>query len=107
MVEVMAFNKKNAKQVMPHFGQEIMQQAQTKGPLSEKAYLDASERAKRLSGPEGIDAALKQAGSASEIVVYADTPHGFHADYRPSYRPVEANDGWRRLMAWFSRNGAA
>lgn len=60
MVEVMAFNKKNAKQVMPHFGQEIMQQAQAKGPLSEKAYLDASERAKRLSGPEGIDAALKQ-----------------------------------------------
>lgn len=56
---------------------------------------------------EQMRAALKQAGSASEIVVYADTPHGFHADYRPSYRPVEANDGWRRLMAWFSRNGAA
>ncbi|MFA9274216.1 MAG: amidase [Candidatus Aquirickettsiella gammari] len=60
MADVMAFNKKNAKQVMPHFGQEIMQQAQAKGPLSEKAYLDASERAKRLSGSEGIDAALKK-----------------------------------------------
>lgn len=60
MADVMAFNKKNAKQVMPHFGQEIMQQAQAKGPLSEKAYVEASERAKRLSGPEGIDAALKK-----------------------------------------------
>ena len=37
MADVMAFNKKNAKQVMPHFGQEIMQQAQAKGPLNEKA----------------------------------------------------------------------
>ncbi|MBC3875216.1 amidase [Undibacterium flavidum] len=60
MADVIAFNKKNAKQVMPHFGQEIMLQAQAKGPLSEQAYLDASARAKRLSGPEGIDAALKQ-----------------------------------------------
>ncbi len=51
--------------------------------------------------------ALKAAGSVSEIVVYADTPHGFHADYRPSYRPGEANDGWKRLMGWFIKYGVA
>ena len=56
---------------------------------------------------EKMRAALKAAGSPSEIVVYADTPHGFHADYRPSYRPGEANDGWKRLMIWFRKYGVA
>lgn len=56
---------------------------------------------------EKMREALKQAGSASEIVLYDDTPHGFYADYRPSYRPNEANDGWKRLMAWFRKYGAA
>ena len=51
--------------------------------------------------------ALKKAGSASEIVLYDDTPHGFYADYRPSYRPGEANDGWKRLITWFRKNGVA
>ena len=51
--------------------------------------------------------ALKAAASTSEIIVYADTPHGFHADYRPSYRPGEANDGWKRLMLWFRQYGVA
>lgn len=51
--------------------------------------------------------ALKRVGSKSEIVVYADTPHGFHADYRPSYRQSEANDGWKRLLLWFRQYGAA
>jgi carboxymethylenebutenolidase len=40
-------------------------------------------------------------------VVYDGAPHGFHADYRPSYRPEPAKDGWQRLQAWFTKNGAA
>ena len=36
---------------------------------------------------EQMRAALKAAGKRSEIVIYPDTPHGFNADYRPSYRP--------------------
>ena len=47
------------------------------------------------------------AAKASEIVLYPDTPHGFHADYRPSYRAAQAKDGWARLLDWFSRNGVA
>jgi carboxymethylenebutenolidase len=39
--------------------------------------------------------------AASEIVVYADAPHGFHADYRASYRETDAKDGWRRVLALF------
>jgi carboxymethylenebutenolidase len=51
--------------------------------------------------------ALKAAGKKSEIHTYPDTPHGFNADYRPSYRKEAAEDGWKRLLAWFRKNGVA
>jgi carboxymethylenebutenolidase len=50
-----------------------------------------------------INAAMKAAGKTAEIVVYPDTPHGFLADYRPSYRKEAAEDGWKRLTAWFKK----
>src|SRR5437879_7052736 len=50
-------------------------------------------------------AALKASGHPSEIRVYAETPHGFHADYRASYRKEQAEDGWKRLQAWFKQHG--
>jgi carboxymethylenebutenolidase len=56
---------------------------------------------------EQMRQALKAAGSASEIVLYPDTPHGFHADYRPSYRKEQAEDGWKKLQSWFEKHGAA
>jgi carboxymethylenebutenolidase len=56
---------------------------------------------------EQMRAALKKAGNPSEIVLYPDAPHGFHADYRPSYRPEAAKDGWRRLQDWFKTHGVA
>ena len=43
----------------------------------------------------------------SPIHVYPDTPHGFLADYRPSYRKKEGEDGWKRMNAWFRKNGVA
>ena len=49
---------------------------------------------------------LKAAGNSSEIVLYPDTPHGFYADYRPSYRKVQADDGWKKLQEWFKKHGA-
>ena len=51
--------------------------------------------------------ALAAAGDKSEIVLYPDTPHGFNADYRPSYRKDKAEDGWSKMMAWFKKNGVA
>lgn len=54
---------------------------------------------------EEMRSALKAAGKPSEIVIYPDTPHGFFADYRPSYRPDQARDGWRRMQAWFKDHG--
>ena len=41
----------------------------------------------------------------SEIIVYPEAPHAFHADYRPSYRQPDAEDAWKRLQAWFKNNG--
>ena len=51
--------------------------------------------------------ALRAAGKKSEIHTYPDMPHGFHADYRPSYRKEAAEDGWKRLLAWFKKHGVA
>ena len=63
-----------------------------------------------LEGVERMKTALAQgsaAARASEFVVYPDTPHAFHADYRPSYRQGPAEDGWQRLLAWLRRYGVA
>jgi len=45
------------------------------------------------------------AARASDIHVYPDAPHAFHADYRASYRPEAAADGWQRLLAWLQQHG--
>jgi len=50
---------------------------------------------------------LAEAEKPSEIILYPDTPHGFYADYRPSYREEQAADGWKRLLAWFTKHGVA
>ncbi len=55
---------------------------------------------------ENMQKALKEANKPCEIVLYPDTPHGFHADYRPSYRKDKAEAGWKRLQEWFKKNGA-
>lgn len=54
---------------------------------------------------EKMQKALKDANKPSEIVLYPDTPHGFHADYRPTYRKDKADDGWKRLVAWLKTHG--
>jgi carboxymethylenebutenolidase len=49
----------------------------------------------------------RPATRAQELVLYPDTPHAFHADYRPGYRKEAADDGWKRCLAWFKANGLA
>jgi carboxymethylenebutenolidase len=61
-----------------------------------------------LETVEAMEKALQQgspAAKASEIHVYDNAPHAFHADYRPSYRREDAEDGWRKMLAWFRKNG--
>ncbi len=50
---------------------------------------------------------LKAGESGSEIILYPDVPHGFYADYRPTYRKEAAQDGWSRLLAWFKEYGVS
>ncbi len=55
-----------------------------------------------------LETKIRAAGNDNvEIVIYPDAPHGFHADYRPSYREAAARDGWDRLGAWLKRHGAS
>jgi len=59
---------------------------------------------------EGVDRmreAIRAAGNSSEIQTYPDAPHAFYADYRPSYRKREADDGWQRMLEWIRRHGVA
>jgi len=58
---------------------------------------------------ERMRAGLKAFGNdkKSQIHVYEGMPHAFNADYRPSYRKEAADDGWKRMLAWFKKNGVA
>jgi len=58
LADVIAFNTANASRELRYFGQEIMEMAQTKGPLTEKKYLDELAKNRRLMGAQGIDATI-------------------------------------------------
>jgi len=60
-----------------------------------------------LASVEKMRAALQDAKVKTEIIVYPDTPHGFNADYRPTYRKAQADEGWQKMLAWFKEHGAA
>ncbi len=60
LADLIAFNENHAADEMPFFGQEIFIAAQDKGPLTEKAYVDALKKNRRLTRDEGIDAALRK-----------------------------------------------
>jgi len=93
-------------------------------PVSDVAKIDPLEIVKDLKAPvlglyggadpgiplpkiEEMKAKLKAAKKPSEIVIYPNTPHGFNADYRASYREKEAKDGWKKMLAWFKKYGVA
>jgi carboxymethylenebutenolidase len=61
----------------------------------------------KVDDVHAAEAKAKAAHKTVEIVVYPDAPHGFHADYRPSYRKDAAEDGWKRMLAWLKRYGVA
>jgi amidase len=58
LTDLIAYNSAHAAQEMRYFGQELFTQSNARGPLTDRAYIEAHDRAKRLAGPEGIDAAL-------------------------------------------------
>lgn len=54
-----------------------------------------------LQSVEQMRKAIEAAGKPSEIHVYPEAQHGFNADYRPSYDPAAARDGWAKMLAFF------
>ena len=56
-----------------------------------------------VSQVEAMKGALAAAGKAAEFRIYPGAPHGFHADYRPSYRKETAEDAWGQMTSWFKK----
>jgi carboxymethylenebutenolidase len=54
---------------------------------------------------EQFKAALEQNKKTAEFKIYPEAPHGFHADYRGSYRKDAAEDAWKQAQAWFRKYG--
>jgi carboxymethylenebutenolidase len=52
---------------------------------------------------EALKAALAEAKKPADFKIYPGAPHGFHADYRASYRKEAAQDGWNQMQAWFKK----
>jgi carboxymethylenebutenolidase len=70
--------------------------------------LDTVEKMKAALATASMAAstAASIAAKRSEFVIYPDAPHAFHADYRPSFRPEAAQDGFKRCLAWMKQHGA-
>jgi carboxymethylenebutenolidase len=67
----------------------------------------AADQGIPVADVERLATACKTAGKTCAIKIYPDTPHGFNADYRPSYRPEAAKDGWAKMLAWFKEYGVS
>jgi amidase len=78
LADLIAFNREHRSQEMPYFEQELFEQSQEKGPLTEKAYLKARARCVKLSRAEGIDALV--------------TKHKLDAIVAPTIVPATVND---------------
>jgi amidase len=60
LAEIIAFNETNREREMPYFGQDTMEKAQKKGPLTEKAYVKALEKCRKLSRAKGLDSVMEK-----------------------------------------------
>ena len=56
---------------------------------------------------DSLEQMRKVMPKSCDIISYPNAPHGFNADYRPSYRADAALDGWNRMLTWFKTHGAA
>jgi amidase len=96
LADCIAFNQANRSTEMPYFDQELMEQAQAKGPLTDKAYLDALANNLKLTRTEGIDAILSKDNLDAIVAPTAgpawltDWVDGDHADNGCSSPPAVA-----------------
>ena len=69
LAALIAWNQANAARVMPLFGQELFERAQSKGPLTDKAYLDALGAIRRRVGPDGLLGAMERDKLAAVVTL--------------------------------------
>ena len=63
----------------------------------------AADTGIKVEQVEQMKTALQAAHKTAEFKIYPDAPHGFHADYRPSYRKEAAEDAWKQMTGWFKK----
>jgi amidase len=96
LADCIAFNQANRSTEMPYFDQDIMEQAQAKGPLTDKEYLDALANNVKLARTEGIDAIISKNNLDAIVAPTAgpawltDWIAGDHADSGCSSAPAVA-----------------
>jgi len=73
LADLIAFNTQNAGREMPFFGQETLEQAVKKGPLTEKGYVEALAKCRELMRAKGIDAVLAE-NRLDALVVLTNGP---------------------------------
>jgi carboxymethylenebutenolidase len=62
-----------------------------------------NDQSPKVEDVKKFEELLKQHNRDVEIVIYPGAGHAFHADYRPSYKPEAAADGWKRCVGWFNK----
>jgi carboxymethylenebutenolidase len=120
MTWLYAAHNKNVDAGAAWYGRLVQNPTQAKNPVQPTQAIDV---AKNLTVPViglygGLDQGipldsvqrmqdeLKKGKSKSEIVVYPNADHGFHADYRPSFNKEASEDAWQKVQDWFKKNGA-
>jgi amidase len=58
LADVITFNDKNKEKEMPFFGQDLLLKSQSKGPLTDQAYMMAVKANRSFSREQGIDAVM-------------------------------------------------
>ena len=90
-------------EVQPKFPIDVV--AELKAPVL--GLYGGQDQGIPLTMVEEMREKIKAAGKVAEIHVYPEAGHAFNADYRPSYRKDAADDGWKRMLAWFKKYGVA
>jgi carboxymethylenebutenolidase len=75
--------------------------AQVKEPVL--GLYGAEDTGIKVEQVKEMEEKLKSLHKTAEFHVYPGAPHGFHADYRTSYRKEAAEDGWKRAIGWFKK----
>lgn len=70
-------------------------------------FYGAADNGIPVATVEAMREALKKNSKPGEIILYPETPHGFNADYRPSYRKDKAEEAWAKMLEFFKTNGVA